>query len=98
MNTKIPTQTIIIFLSLNNNISLVRMGFLCCTDERVHEPGSEWRIMHIEHGKKKKTKYVKKATMIARPWDFDVVFWQGSSNFQLKLFYSARKVHDQLIL
>ena len=72
------------------------MGFLCCTDERVHEPGSEWRIMHIEHGKKK-TKYVKKATMIARPWDFDV-FWQGSSNFQLKLFYSARKVHDQLIL
>ena len=29
------------------------MGFLCCTDERVHEPGSEWRIMHIEHGKKK---------------------------------------------
>ena len=73
------------------------MGFLCCTDERVHEPGSEWRIMHIEHGKKK-TKYVKKATMITRPWDFDVVFWQGSSNFQLKLFYSARKVHDQLIL
>ena len=59
------------------------MGFLCCTDERVHEPGSQWRIMHIEHGKKK-TKYVKKATMIARP--------------QLKLFYSARKVHDQLIL
>ena len=54
MNTKIPTQTIIIFLSLNNNISLVRMGFLCCTDERVHEPGSEWRIMHIEHGKKNK--------------------------------------------
>lgn len=84
------------FLSLNNDISLVRMGFLCCTDELVHEPGSQWRIMHIEDGKK--TKYVKKATMIERPWDFDVVFWQGSSNFQLKLFYSARKVHDQLIL
>ena len=93
MNAKIPTQTLIIFLSLNNDISLVRMGFLCC--KGVHEPGSQWRIMHIEHGKK--TKYVKKATMIARPWDFDV-FWQGSSNFQLKLFYSARKVHDQLIL
>ena len=54
MNAKIPTQTLIIFLSLNNDISLVRMGFLCCTDERVHEPGSQWRIMHIEHGKKNK--------------------------------------------
>ena len=37
------------------------MGFLCCTDERVHEPGSQWRIMHIEHGKKKKKKIREKS-------------------------------------